>query len=166
MDEIARELDVLTSSQKKETVSSPLSQGLKGACTPSHCLHCHHSGANILVNVIIPSFLACPRSPCCQPGWLTWWGNTGLWPRGLTPLSGLTVSGMWLWTVLFWPLWSVELLWGASWVLQAQMAEAKVWGDLLRFQVMFHSFISKEQQKKNCIRKPSPLASLLMRQPL
>ena len=38
--------------------------------------------------------------------------------------------------------------------------------DLPRFHVLFHSFISKEQQKQNRIWKPSPLASLLMRQPL
>ena len=75
MDELARELDVLTSSQKMETVSIHLSQGCKGVWTPSHSLHCCHRGANILVNVIIPApppaaprnFMAHPRSPCCQP---------------------------------------------------------------------------------------------------
>ena len=69
MDEIARELDVLTSSQKTETVSIHLSQGCKGVWMPSHSLHCCHRGANILVNVIIPrpNFMAHPRSPCCQP---------------------------------------------------------------------------------------------------
>ena len=60
MDELARELDVLTSSQKMETVSIHLSQGCKGVWTPSHSLHCCHRGANILVNVIIP---APPRRP-------------------------------------------------------------------------------------------------------
>lgn len=66
----------------------------------------------------------------------------------------------------FWPSWSVELLGGATWVLQAQMAEAKVWGDLLLFQVMFHSFISKDQQKQNRIFSADASASSVSLDPM